>query len=95
VAVVYATGGLTVSALAAISAGRRGLIQGRCDRQRTARIGGNRLAVAASHAIIAWKYPIRARCAVIALDSHDLRANAARAHHHEGQRRNAGHQRAR
>jgi hypothetical protein len=86
---------IAIAPLAAISAGRRGLIQGRCDRLRTACIGGNRLAVAASHAIIAWKYPIRARCAVIALDSHDLRANAARAHHHEGQRRNAGHQRAR
>jgi hypothetical protein len=36
----------TVTALAAVSAGRRGLIQGRCNRLRTACIGGNRLAVA-------------------------------------------------
>jgi hypothetical protein len=73
-----------VAALAAISAGRRGLIQGRCDRLRTACIGGNRLSVATWHAIIAWKYPIRARCAVIALDSHDVRACAGGSRHHDG-----------
>jgi hypothetical protein len=84
-----------VATLAAISAGRRGLIQGRCDRLRTARIGGNRLAVATWQAAVARIDAVRARCAVIALDSHNIRANAARADHHEGQRRNAGHQRAR
>jgi hypothetical protein len=49
-----------VAALAAISAGRRGLIQRRCDRLPTACIGGNRLAVAAWHAIIVWIDSIRA-----------------------------------
>ena len=57
-----------VATLAAISAGRRGLIQGRCDRLRTACIGGNRLAVAAWQAAVARIDAIRARCAVIALE---------------------------
>jgi hypothetical protein len=84
-----------IATLAAISAGRRGLIQGRCDRLRTACIGGNRLAVAAWHAGIARIDAIRSGCAVIALYDHDIRANPSRAHHHEGQRRRAGHQRPR
>jgi hypothetical protein len=50
---------------------------------------------AAACATIAWIDSIRVRCAVFALDSHNLCANAARAGHHEDQRRDAGHQRAR
>jgi hypothetical protein len=90
VAAIAADG--AVAALAAISAGYGGLIQRRCDRLRTACVRGNRLAVAAQHAGVAWIDSVLARRAVIALDSHNLRANAARADHHEGQRRNAGHQ---
>jgi hypothetical protein len=51
-----------------------------------------RLSVAAEQGGVAWIDAMRARCTIDALDVHKLRANAARAIHHESQRSRAGQQ---
>jgi hypothetical protein len=85
----------SVAPYAAISGGCRGLIQGSSDRLRAACVGGYRLSVAAWQAAIAWIDAICAGCAVIALDSHNLRADRRGATYHSGGQRHAGHQCAR
>jgi hypothetical protein len=64
-----------IAACAAVPTDRRGIIQRRTDRMRTACVGGYRLPIAAWHAGIARIDAIRASYALIALYNHDLCVN--------------------